>query len=358
VDNSQEIRLRRVPPIRHPATVTAFVPGLDLARAFYHDVVNPILNEETEEHANHSAALLGTGSEVLGFDTHRSTDHDWGPRLQLFVDHPQGLDQKLTARLPPTYHGYPTAFTNTHEPDQPPRHRIEVTDFNSWVSALLGFNPLDGVTRTDWLATPTQRLAEFTAGAVFHDGLNVLGPARTALAWYPDDVWHYVLACQWHRIAQEEAFPGRCAETGDELGSAVVAARLIRDLMRLCLLMHRRYPPYSKWLGTAFARLPGQGDLPDHLRQALSASDWKSREQHLKKAYENVAAQHNQLKITEPLDTNTRPYFDRPYQVIDADRFARALLPDNNRPLTGAVDQFVDSTDALGDTHLLRRTIS
>ncbi|HWD74857.1 MAG TPA: DUF4037 domain-containing protein, partial [Solirubrobacteraceae bacterium] len=47
---------------------------------------------------------------------------------------------------------------------------------------------------------------------------------------------------------------GRCAEAGDELGSAVVTARLARDLMRLCLLMRRRYPPYSKWLGTAFAR--------------------------------------------------------------------------------------------------------
>ena len=66
-----------------------------------------------------------------------------------------------------------------------------------------------------------------------------------------------MLACQWSRIAEEEAFPGRCAEAGDELGSAVVTARLARDLMGLWLLMSRRYPPYSKWLGSAFARVPG-----------------------------------------------------------------------------------------------------
>ena len=41
--------------------------------------------------------------------------------------------------------------------------------------------------------------------------------------------------------------------------------------MRLWLLMHRRYPPYSKWLGTAFARLPDCAGLAAALAAALSA---------------------------------------------------------------------------------------
>lgn len=48
----------------------------------------------------------------------------------------------------------------------------------------------------------------------------------------------------------EEISPGLALLGGP--GSAVITARLARDLMRLCLLMDRRYPPYSKWLGTAF----------------------------------------------------------------------------------------------------------
>ena len=47
-----------------------------------------------------------------------------------------------------------------------------------------GFDPRAGVSRADWLSTPTQRLAEFTGGGVFHDGLNVLHPARAALRWF------------------------------------------------------------------------------------------------------------------------------------------------------------------------------
>ena len=84
------------------------------------------------------------------------------------------------------------------------------------------------------------------------------------------DLWLHLMACQWQRIGQEEAFPGRCAEAGDDVGSAIVTARLARDLMRLALLLNRRYPPYSKWLGTAFARLPGTAGLAASLAAAVS----------------------------------------------------------------------------------------
>src|SRR6202044_2266868 len=115
------------------------------------------------------------------------------------------------------------------------------------------------------------------------------------------------------RVAQEEAFPGRCGEAGDELGSALVTARLARDLIRLCLLMARRYPPYSKWLGAAFAPLPDAAAVGGALRAAVAAASWPERERHLGRAYTAVAARHNELGLTAPLDPGTRPYFDRPY---------------------------------------------
>ena len=61
-----------------------FVPGLQLAREFYATAVRPLL-EEGFPGLPYAAALLGPGSEVLGFDSQRSTDHDWGPRLQVFL---------------------------------------------------------------------------------------------------------------------------------------------------------------------------------------------------------------------------------------------------------------------------------
>ncbi|WP_083418063.1 DUF4037 domain-containing protein [Pseudofrankia sp. BMG5.36] len=235
------------------------------------------------------------------------------------------------------------------------RHGMVVAGLADWLTGHLGFDPLTGVTTFDWLATPTQTLAEVTGGAVFHDGLRQLHQARQALAWYPDDVWRYVLACQWRRISQEEAFVGRCGEAGDDLGSAIVTARLTRDLVRLCLLMNRVYPPYGKWLGSAFARLPCAGVLTPVLTAALAATGWHDRERHLTRAYGTIADLHNELGLTDWVEPTARPFHDRPFQVLDADRFTTALTDTitgpklHARPLTGALDQSIDNTDALGD---------
>ncbi|MYQ78747.1 MULTISPECIES: DUF4037 domain-containing protein [unclassified Streptomyces] len=354
-------------------TTPSFIPGLELSRRFYREAVMPLL-DETVPGLAHSAARLGSGSEVLGFDTARSADHEWGPRLEVFLHprdaarHAADITALLAERLPKTFCGYPTHFAEAgddgigvmRETGGPVHHRVTVTDSGTWFTERLGFDPRQGVATTDWLATPAQRLAEVTAGAVFHDGLGDLVPARTALGWYPDDLWRYLLACQWWRISQEEAFVGRCGEVGDELGSVVVAARLVRDLMRLCLLMDRRYPPYGKWLGSAFA-LTAQGPaLTPVLTAALAATDWHTREQHLARAYETVAAAHNQLGLCDPVDPTTRPYHNRPFQVLHAERFAGALTARITDPAVlalppaGAVDQFIDSTEILSRPDLAR----
>jgi hypothetical protein len=288
----------------------AFVPGLQLAREFYAAEVRPLLRGQFPE-VPHAAALVGAGSEVASFDTERSTDHDWGPRLQVFLRDGDGdryaaaITAMLGDRLPESFRGYPVAFPVTREPGE-------------------------------------------------------LTRARAALTWYPHDLWLHLLACQWQRIGQEESFPGRCAEVGDDLGSRIVAARLARDLMRLVLLMHRRYPPYSKWLGTAFARLPGIAELTASLTAAVSGASWPAREQCLRDAYQAVAALHNRLRVTAPLDVRTSLFYRRPYQVIDAGRFTTALReaitdPHIKRlPIAVAIDQVIDNTDAGGDLRFLR----
>lgn len=356
---------------------TDFVPGLELSRRYYHEAVLPILEAEVPG-LPHAAARLGSGSEVLGFDTERSADHEWGPRLQLFLKpedvarHREQLMSAFANQLPKTFLGYSTHFEPTGEgsdigymqvTDGPVRHRIDVAAADDWFTGCVGFAPSRGVTAADWLAAPTQRLLEATSGAVFHDGLGQLTADRERLAWYPRDVWLYVLACQWKRVSQEEAFVGRCGEVGDELGSAVVAARLVRDLMRLVLLMERRYPPYSKWLGSAFARTGTGAALTPLMTGVLAASGWKERERCLVQVYEHVAELHNRLGVTDPVDPGTRPYFDRPFQVIGADRLVRELVRSiaderiRALPSTGAVDQFADSTDFLGRGEFTRSII-
>lgn len=330
-----------------PAT---FIPGIELSRRLYDDVVRAVLDREFPG-LPYAAGLIGPGSEVLGFDTERSTDHDWGPRRLIFLaDTDAGrageVRDAVGRALPETFLGHPTVFPEGS-------HRVVVTGVGAWFRARLGFDPRARLGLADWLAAPTQALAELTGGAIFHDGLGDLGRVRRRLAWYPDDLWRYLLACQWQRIGQEAAFPGRGAHVGDELGSALVAARLARDVVRLCLLMARTYPPYSKWLGYAFARLPIAATVGPPLTEALAARDWPERERRLNAAFVAAGRAHNALGLTAPVDPEPVRYFDRPFLVPPADRFAdalRATITDPalcRLPAVGAVDHFIDSTDAL-----------
>jgi hypothetical protein len=326
-----------------------FLPGRELARAFYEEVVAQILGDTP-----HSAAFLGYGSDVLGYDTERSTDHGWGPRLQVFTESTIDLDPLL----PETFRGWPVRYGWD---DHAVRHRVDVTPLGAWLEERLAFDPRRGIETSDWLTTPQQRLLEITQGPVFHDGLGELEPLRASLAWYPHDVWLWLLACQWRRLDQEEHFVGRTAEVGDELGSRVLTARLARDLMRLCFLLERRYAPYPKWFGSAFARLDAAGEVGAPLERAIAATDYPAREEALVEAVEAVARRHNALELTEPVEPTVRLFHTRPFRVLGSARFADACLAGvsdpwlRSLPLVGAVDQLSDSTDVLSDAARSRR---
>lgn len=123
--------------------------------------------------------------------------------------------------------------------------------------------------------------------------------------------------------------------------------------MRLCFLLERRYPPYMKWLGSAFARLESAGDVKPALERALSAADYAEREPALGLAYRRVGERQNALGIAPRVDPEPRPFYGRPFMVSAAvdfvaacrsrieDPWLRSLAP------VGSIDQVADSTDLL-----------
>ena len=61
------------------------IKGIELSRRFYAEIVLPWLEREFPD-LRHAAALIGSGSELLGFDDDMSRDHDFCARVQLYVD--------------------------------------------------------------------------------------------------------------------------------------------------------------------------------------------------------------------------------------------------------------------------------
>ncbi len=332
------------------AVAQTFRPSLELNGTFYEKIVAPILGSHP-----HAAALLGWGSDILGYDTDRSTDHGWGPRLQIFVDETDlaAVRARVDADLPDTFDGWPVRYGWDQVESQ---HRVDVLTLGDWLTGQLGFDPRQGVASLDWLTVSQQQLLGVVRGAVYADPERELAAVRARLEYFPRDVWLWLLAAQWHRVSQEEAFVGRTAEVGDELGSRLLAGRQARDLMCLSFLQERTYWPYTKWFGTAFARLPGAGELEPLLGRAVSATDHSTREDALAGAYELLGRRHNESGLTAAVDPTVRPFHTRPFRVLMADRFAgacRAAIEDpwlRELALVGSVDQFADSTDVLSSS--------
>lgn len=358
-----------------------FMPGLELSATFYSEAVEPLLRKRFPD-LRHAAARIGPGSDVLGFDDSRSTDHFWGPLLHLFLledDYDrwaERINRSLAEELPFEIRGFPTNF-RAFEGDEahlghlghmqassmrPINHGVMLTTVRRYFRAYLRIDPLETVQVIDWLLMSEQHLLMLTSGAVFHDSASELTRARGALAYYPHDVWLYLLAAQWARIGQEEAFVGRTGEVGDAPGSRLICARLVHDVMRQAFFLERTYTPYAKWFGTAFRRLHCAAELQPHLEGALAADDWRTRERHLTQAYEVVARVHNALGVTEPVAEAAASFHGRPFLVIHADRFAaaaeRAITDATVRrlpPRIGSVNQWVDATDVLERPLLLQR---
>src|SRR5207248_5041568 len=93
---------------------------------------------------------------VLGFDTEMSTDHDWGPRVMLFLneeDHSRiaaEVEDAMRRSLPRRFRGYSTHF-GVHGPGPKPLDGdpAEGGPFEPWVDVIplkqffrnyLGFN--------------------------------------------------------------------------------------------------------------------------------------------------------------------------------------------------------------------------
>ncbi len=267
--------------------------------------------------------------------------------------HAKSLEKFLRRELPDSYRGYSVIPKNRTRDSS----GFEIHTIRKFLLNYLGFDIQKDLEPADWLAFPEQKLLSFTQGAVYTDGVG-LEEIRRRFTYYPLDIWLYLLAAGWNRIGQEEHLMGRAGEAGDEIGSALIAARLIRDIIRLWFLMERKYAPYAKWLGTAFTRLEGSKDLLPIVQEVLGSNHWEKRQERLAEAYEILAAKHNTLKITEPLDEKRSYFFDRPFLVIDAKRFSDAITAQIVDPTIkkiakesriGNIDQISDNTDLLAD---------
>lgn len=334
------------------ADLPSGLDGRALARRYYSEVVGPLLLTRWPR-LPHAAGRLGSGSEVLGLDDEVSRDHDWGLRLTLLVgaDMRDNVEKMLRDDLPATFDGLPTRFAFTGRSECV--LAVDVETASDFTRSRLGVDPRDGMEPFDWLTVTGQAVLEVVAGPVFHDSAGEITDIRKRLEWYPDDVWRYVIASDWARLAEEMPLMSRAGDRGDELGSRVIAARLVDIAMHLGFMLERQWPPYSKWRGLMFARLPTMGLVLPALTSTLQAGTWRERQASLAMALDAILNVQSARGLPNR-PAATVPFYNRPYllpdeQIID-DLLSTVTNPSlREHRVRGSIEQQTDNVALLVD---------
>ena len=274
--------------------------------AFFEDAGRPLLRLHVPGLGERVAAGLvaggfesGCGSEVGGFDDEISRDHNWGPRFFLFLaeadkrDRGQDVQRVLDAELPDTFLGFRSSATTL------PKHKAHVVTPEENLRAVLRLDhPPDS--DLEWIHLPEIRLFEYTAGTVFHEPVPLISPLRGRFAYYPDDVWYKRLSFAFFELhAAGNAV--RMARRGDAVACRFYVTGLLRNVMRLCFLLRRRYAPYHKWLFRALQRLPDiPGDLIQRIERLSVLLELETIEDDLYGILDTVGGLANEAGLIEP----------------------------------------------------------
>ena len=300
-----------------------FLPGLTLNERYYTEIVGPLL-KQYDPTLRYSASLIGYGSDVLGYDNATSMDHNWGPRMQIFVGKAdavriEGIKAYLRTHLPGEFLGFSTHFSQKG-PDGTQHmeaysggevnHLIEVYELDGYFAEFL-HKDVTELTNLDWLCIPEQRLVELTYGRVFFDGLGRLQQMREALRYYPREVRLVKLAAYWDCVSNEEAFVGRAVEFGDLLGLKILAARMINMMLKVCFVLKERYVPYSKWFMRGFDDL-GLPAIKALASEVLCENNPAAIENKLAELYLAVLALQNASAGVPRVERSISKYYNRP----------------------------------------------
>jgi len=227
-----------------------FMKGLQLAKEYYNAYGKEMLEGGFSDYLPFiSVGLIGSGSEVLGFDDEVSRDHDFEPGFCIFLPDENIIDRKAAFRMERAYDKLPHEFNGFKRQKLSPvggkRHGvIRLDDFlmqktgnkNGHLSAL------------EWLRIPTQYLLEVTKGEIFYDGDGRLTKVREELAVMPKDVRLKRLAGHLLLMSQSGQYNyPRMIKHGEYAAAALCVNEFVRNSVAAVYLLNNEYMPYYKW---------------------------------------------------------------------------------------------------------------
>jgi len=257
--------------------------GLDLALGYYTDVILPAFSTRFPDVLDNLAfGLVGPGSECYGFDDVVSRDHDWGPRVCIWL--PEALYQNDGMVLQETYDGLPPVYKGfgpiCHLDTR--MRRDGVLSIERFYRSYLGTAECP-VTNRDWLVVPEESLSVCTNGMVFSDSNGQFSAMRQRLlAYYPRDIVIKKMACRLKDAGQSGQYNlWRSMRREDVLASAYFKQQFLIEAASIVYILHHTFRPFKKWL---FRGLRNFGDVGSAFIECFESLQGADDDKALKKA--------------------------------------------------------------------------
>ena len=224
--------------------------GLVLARKYYQETVYPAFrNAFPEEIGNMAFGLCGPGSECYGYDDEISRDHDWGPRVCIWI--PEDLFRQRGEEMEQLYRDLPESCCGYGTPKRID-HGVKRDGVISIPRFFFQFLGVPGPPNTvkEWVSLNEEHLSICTNGEVFDDFHGDFTSFRKALQdYYPRDVWLKKIVTRCFMFSQYGQYNlKRSLQRGEKLLSYYNCSMSIREAAALYLLLKKTYRPYDKWL--------------------------------------------------------------------------------------------------------------
>ena len=248
-----------------------------MARQLYEETVRPALAEEfPEKEGRIAVGLAGPGSECFGFDDEISQDHDFVPRLCLWLTAEDAAE--YGENLQKRYEAWTAHIPGVSAQARDRSGVIPIPEFYRRFTGCPGA-PEGSLY---WLRVADHYLATASNGEVFRDDLGAFTAVReTLLRGYPLDVMRKKLAARLFVMGQagQYNYP-RCAKRGDEVAMTLALDEFLRAAFQAVYLLNGRYAPFYKWLSRGAEDLPRLQGAVRALRE-LPAAPKAEREERI-----------------------------------------------------------------------------
>lgn len=236
--------------------------GLELSRRYYTQTVMPAFRSEfPADYGLMAFGLAGPGSECYGYDDEISRDHDWGPKICIWI--PDDLYRSKGEELQQFYESLPKECCGYGPITRrdPGVRREGVLSIDGFYASFLG---IEGAPRNyrEWLIVDEQSLSMCTNGEVFYDPSGIFSGIRAALlSYYPMEIRLKKIAGRCLLMSQHGQYNlWRSVKRGDLPAAEYDKAIFAREAAHLVFLLEGKYRPFYKWLFRALEDIGGSGE--------------------------------------------------------------------------------------------------